>query len=44
MLDGKDLIKFDEKCLLKISKFIEYVDDQYFININNRKYKILMEN
>ena len=37
---GKERIKFAEKGLIKISEFIEYDSNQYFIRIKNRRYKI----
>jgi len=37
---GEERIKFAEKGLIKISEFIEYDNDQYFIRIKNRRYKI----
>lgn len=40
MESGKELVKFVERGLMKISGFLEYDSDQYFIKIKNRRYKI----
>jgi len=40
MSEGEERIKFAENGLTKISEFIEYDNDQYFIRIKNRRYKI----
>jgi hypothetical protein len=40
---GEETIKFAERGLMKISDLLEYDNDQYFIKINNRKYKILQK-
>ncbi len=40
MQDGDDRIKFTERSLLKISAKMEDEGDQYFINVNNRRYEI----
>ena len=37
---GQETIKFAERGLMKISDLLEYDNDQYFIKVNNRKYKI----
>ena len=37
---GDDRIKFVERALMKISKMITSSNDQFFITIHNRKYKI----
>ena len=39
----EETIKFTERGLMKISDLLEYDHDQYFIKINNRKYKILQK-
>jgi len=38
-----DIIKFNESCLIKMSKFIDNEKNQYFLNYNNNKYKIIQE-
>jgi hypothetical protein len=40
---GEETIKFAERGLMKISDLLEYDNDQYFIKMNNRKYKILQK-
>ncbi len=40
MMLGTETIKFTERGLLKISDLLVYEDSKYFINVNNRKYKI----
>jgi len=37
---GQEKVKFTQQSLMKIYVLIEYDDDQYFINVKNRKYKI----
>ena len=37
---GEEIIKFLERGLMKISDLLEYEEDQYFIKIKNRRYKI----
>ena len=37
---GDERIKFAEKSLIKISDLIKCVEDQFFIRVHNRKYKI----
>ncbi len=37
---GEEQIKFADRGLFKISDLIEYDDDNYFIRVNNRRYKI----
>ena len=37
---GKETIKFSERGLMKISDFLEFSDEQYFIKVNNRRYRI----
>ena len=38
--DGGDLIKFAERGLMKISDLLEDIEDQLYIRVNNKKYKI----
>ena len=38
---GKETIKFVERGLMKISNLLEFKDEQYFIKVRNRKYRIL---
>ena len=40
MATGEDLIKFTPDSLIKLSEFIEHRNDQYFIRVNRRRYKI----
>ena len=37
---GKETIKFVERGLMKISNLLEFKDEQYFIKVKNRKYRI----
>jgi hypothetical protein len=37
---GKETIKFTERGLMKISDLLEFSDEQYFIKVNNRRYRI----
>ena len=37
---GKETIKFSERGLMKISDFLEFSDEQYFIKVKNRRYRI----
>ena len=37
---GEEIVKFTEKGLMKISDLLEYEEDQYFIKIKNRRYRI----
>ena len=37
---GKETIKFTERGLMKISDLLEFSDEQYFIKVKNRKYRI----
>jgi len=37
---GEEQIKFADRVLFKISDLLEYNDDNYFIRVNNRRYKI----
>jgi hypothetical protein len=40
MKSGEELVKFVERGLMKISDFLEYDGDQYFIKVKNRRYRI----
>ena len=40
---GEETIKFAERGLMKISDLLEYDNDQYFIKIENRRYRILQK-
>ena len=40
---GAETIKFSERGLMKISDLMEYDNDQFFIKVNNRRYKILQK-
>ena len=40
---GEETIKFTERGLMKISDLMEYDNDQYFIKIRNRRYRILQK-
>lgn len=37
---GSETIKFVERGLMKISDLLEFKDDQYFIKVKNRRYRI----
>jgi hypothetical protein len=37
---GTETIKFTERGLMKISDLLEFSDEQYFIKVNNRRYRI----
>ena len=37
---GSDTIKFVERGLMKISDLLEFKDEQYFIRVKNRRYRI----
>ncbi len=37
---GEEQIKFADRGLFKISDLLEYNDDNYFIRVNNIRYKI----
>ena len=37
---GEEMIKFTDRGLMKISEFLEYDTDRYFIKVKNRRYKI----
>ena len=38
---GQETIKFAERGLMKISDLLEFKDDQYFIKVKNRRYRIV---
>jgi hypothetical protein len=38
---GKETIKFTERGLMKISDLLEFSDEQYFIKVKNRRYRII---
>jgi hypothetical protein len=40
---GKEIIKFAERGLMKISDLLEFSDEQYFIKIKTRRYRILQK-
>ena len=40
---GEEIIKFGERGLMKISDLLEYDNDQYFIKVKNRRYRILQK-
>jgi hypothetical protein len=40
---GEETIKFTERGLMKISDLLEYGNDQYFIKIKNRSYRIIQK-
>ena len=40
---GEETIKFSERGLMKISDLLEYDNDQYFIKVKNRRYRILQK-
>ena len=37
---GEELVKFVERGLMKISEYLEFDSDRYFIRFKNRRYKI----
>jgi len=37
---GQETIKFAERGLMKMSDLLEFKDDQYFIKVKNRRYRI----
>ena len=39
----EETIKFTERGLMKISDLLEYDNDQYFIKVKNRRYRILQK-
>ena len=40
---GQEIIKFAERGLMKISDLLEFKDDQYFIKVKGRKYRIVQK-
>ena len=40
MKRGEETIKFSERGLMRISDFLQYDNNQYFIEVKSRKYKI----
>ena len=40
---GQETIKFAERGLMKMSDLLEFKDDQYFIKVKNRKYRIVQK-
>ena len=38
---GQEIIKFTERGLMKISDLLEFKDEQYFIKVKNRRYRIV---
>jgi hypothetical protein len=40
---GQETIKFVERGLMKISDLLEFKDDQYFIKVKNRTYRIVQK-
>ncbi|MBT8373588.1 MAG: MFS transporter permease [Deltaproteobacteria bacterium] len=38
--DEEDLVKFTEQSMMKISKYMENDNEIYFINVNDKRYKI----
>ena len=38
--NGEERIKFAERGLMKISKFLEFEEDQYFLTLNDKKIRI----
>jgi len=40
---GQETIKFVERGLMKISDLLEFKDDQYFIKVKNRRYRIVQK-
>ena len=41
MRTGNETIKFTDRGLMKISDLLEFSDEQYFIKVKNRKYRIV---
>ena len=37
---GEELIKFDDRSMMKISDMLEFDEDRYFIKIKDKKYQI----
>ncbi len=40
---GQETIKFAERGLMKISDLLEFTDEQYFIKVKNRRYRIVQK-
>jgi hypothetical protein len=40
---GQETIKFAERGLMKISDLLEFKDEQYFIKVKNRRYRIVQK-
>ena len=40
---GQETIKFSERGLMKISDLLEFSDEQYFIKVKNRRYRIVQK-
>jgi len=40
MQAGEDRVKFIDRALMKISELMNFDDDQYYIKVGNRKYRI----
>jgi hypothetical protein len=40
---GQETIKFAERGLMKISDLLEFRDEQYFIKVKNRSYRIVQK-
>jgi hypothetical protein len=40
---GQETIKFSERGLMKISDLLEFRDEQYFIKVKNRRYRIVQK-
>jgi hypothetical protein len=40
---GEETVKFAERGLMKISDLMAFTDNQYFIRVKNRKYKIVQK-
>ena len=40
---GQETIKFAERGLMKISDLLEFRDEQYFIKVKNRRYRIVQK-
>ena len=38
---GQEIIKFTERGLMKMSDLLEFKDEQYFIKVKNRRYRIV---
>jgi hypothetical protein len=40
---GKEIIRFAERALMKISDVLEFSDEQYLIKVKGKKYRISEE-